>query len=151
MGEDGEERPADFDQIVENTGLDPEQVGLTMAGHRYYGESRASLLLSQTSWGPFMIFSLESDNCSRNKFLVISYGIVELSSVEMIFRKYHCQSAKFSPISVGNYYLANSYNARLSSRGLQLCDKISVQSSAVLRRFISQSRSNANHVSHVVQ
>ena len=49
MGEDGEERPADFDQIVENTGLDPEQVGLTsplqtMAGHRYYGESRASLL-----------------------------------------------------------------------------------------------------------
>ena len=27
MGEDGEERPADFDQIVETTGLDPEQVG----------------------------------------------------------------------------------------------------------------------------
>ena len=149
MGEDGEERPADFDQIVENTGLDPEQVGLpsrlqTMAGHRYYGESRVSLLsyTPQTSWGLFMIFSLESDNC---------YGIVELSTVEMIFRKYHCQSAKFSPISVGNYYFANSYNARLSSRGLQLSDKISVQSSAVLRRFISQSRSNAYHVSHVVQ
>ena len=52
MGEDGEERPADFDQIVENTGLDPEQVGLT---------SRL-----QT-----MIFSLESDNCTENKVLVI--------------------------------------------------------------------------------
>ena len=26
MGEEGEERPADFDQIVETTGLDPEQV-----------------------------------------------------------------------------------------------------------------------------
>ena len=29
MGEDGEERPADFDQIVETTGLDPEQVCLS--------------------------------------------------------------------------------------------------------------------------
>ena len=32
MGEDGEERPADFDQIVETTGLDPEQVGLKQCG-----------------------------------------------------------------------------------------------------------------------
>ena len=53
MGEDGEERPADFDQIVENTGLDPEQVGLT---------SRL-----QT-----MIFSLESNNCTGNKILVMA-------------------------------------------------------------------------------
>ena len=31
MGEDGEmERPEDFDQIVEITGLDPEQVGLNI-------------------------------------------------------------------------------------------------------------------------
>ena len=35
MGEDGEERPADFDQIVENTGLDPEQVGLTSLSPDY--------------------------------------------------------------------------------------------------------------------
>ena len=39
MGEEGEERPADFDQIVEITGLDPEQVGdtsdLTNTLHHY--------------------------------------------------------------------------------------------------------------------
>merc|ERR1711994_472986 len=68
MGEDGEERPADFDQIVEITGLDPEQIDSLKKG--FDGFDKEGGTINQTT----MMMILKSMGVDVNKVDMENYS-----------------------------------------------------------------------------
>merc|ERR1712223_1436445 len=91
MGEEGEERPQDFDQIVEITGLDPEQIDSLKKG--FDGFDKEGGTINQTT----MMMILKSMGVDVNKVDMENYSaeVDEEETGKFSFNMFCQVAAKF--------------------------------------------------------